>query len=208
MKSQSRESAVKKGSMRAASSLLLLFFLFPCFILAQAFTPSTGVRDSSLILKDSLFLPLTFESRDFALPADTVAVRQTKSAGKAVLLSALLPGLGQIYTRSYWKLPIIWGLGGYYIYGWIKNNNRYHDYRDQYLNSINPSNPQGNLEVKNIRDFYRNQRDSFAWYFGILYLANLVDAYVTASLYDFDVGDDLSLQVGQEGQLLTLRWRW
>jgi hypothetical protein len=161
-----------------------------------------------LILRKSLLLPGSFGSADFASVSDTVSIRQTKSAGKAVLLSALLPGLGQIYTKSYWKLPIIWGLGGYYIYGWIKNNNRYRDYRDQYLSSINPSNPQGDLEVKNIRDFYSNQRDSFAWYFGILYLANLVDAYVTASLYDFDVGDDLSLHVGQEGQLLTLRWRW
>jgi hypothetical protein len=177
-------------------------------MVAQPLTTSPGVSDTNLIPQDLLLLPATLDSKDFAFPSDTVALRQTKSAGKAVLLSALLPGLGQIYTKSYWKLPIIWGLGGYYIYGWFKNNNRYHDYRDQYLNSINPSNPQGNLEVKNIRDFYRNQRDSFAWYFGILYLANLVDAYVTASLYDFDVSDDLSLQIGQNGQMLTLRWGW
>jgi len=208
MKSLSCGFVVIRSLTGAASSLFLPLFLFPLCTVAQPLTTSPGVSDSNSILRDSLFLTVTFGSSDFILPADTVGLRQTKSAGKAVLLSALLPGLGQIYTKSYWKLPIIWGLGGYYIYGWFKNNNRYHDYRDQYLNSINPSNPQGNLEVKNIRDFYRNQRDSFAWYFGILYLANLVDAYVTASLYDFDVSDDLSLQIGQNGQVLTLQWGW
>jgi hypothetical protein len=149
----------------------------------------------------------TFRSlSDVAVSPETVSVRQTKSAGRAVLFSAVLPGLGQIYTKSYWKLPIIWGLGGYYIYGWITNNNRYHDFQDQYRKSLESS-TEGDLQTKNLRDFYHNQRDSYAWYFGILYLANLVDAYVTASLYDFDVSDDLSLHIGSEGQVLTLRWR-
>ncbi len=125
-----------------------------------------------------------------------------------MLFSAALPGLGQIYTKSYWKLPIIWGLGGYYVREWIRNNNRYRDYRDQYSRSITPSNPSGDLQTKAFRDFYRNQRDSFAWYFGILYLANIVDAYVSASLYEFDVSDDLSFGIGESGQVLTLRWRW
>jgi hypothetical protein len=194
--------------MRIAPCLFLLFLLSNCCTLAQPASSSPRVSDSSLIWKESTFLPVSFGLGDLALPAETVSVRQTKSAGKAVLFSALVPGLGQIYTKSYWKLPIIWGLGGYYIYEWLKNNNHYRDYRDQYLNSINPSNPQGNLEVKDIRDFYRDQRDAFAWYLGVLYLANLVDAYVTASLYEFDVSDDLSLQIGQDGQMLTLRWRW
>lgn len=198
---------VAKVPMRAVFSLFLLLFLFTCCIVAQSISSPPSASDSSLILRKSLLLPGSFGSADIAPVSDTISIRQTKSAGKAVLLSALLPGLGQIYTKSYWKLPIIWGLGGYYIYGWITNNNRYRDYRDQYLQSLGSS-AEGDLEIRNLRDFYRNQRDSYAWYFGILYLANLVDAYVTASLYDFDVGDDLSLQVGHEGQLLTLRWRW
>jgi hypothetical protein len=149
----------------------------------------------------------TFRSlSDVAVSPETVSVRQTKSPGRAVLFSTVLPGLGQIYTKSYWKLPIIWGLGGYYIHGWITNNNRYHDFQDQYKRSLESS-TEGDLQIKNLRDFYHNQRDSYAWYFGILYLANLVDAYVTASLYDFDVSDDLSLHIGSEGQVLTLRWR-
>ena len=198
-----------KALMRTTllSSFLLLFILTSS-ICAQPTPQSAGSKDT--LLPAQLFEPLrSFSaSKEFSALLDTTAIRTPKSPGKAILLSALMPGLGQIYTKSYWKLPIIWGLGGYYVQGWIKNNNRYREFRDQYLESISPSNPQGNLQTKNFRDFYRNQRDSYAWYFGILYLANLVDAYVTASLYEFDVSDDLSVEVGRSGQVVTVRWRW
>ena len=166
------------------------------------------MRDASLASQDTQSVRDLIVMKEFTFSLDTSSVRELKSPGKATLLSALLPGLGQIYTKSYWKLPIIWSLGGYYIHEWIKNNNRYRDFRDQYLRSIIPSEPQGDLQVKNLRDFYRNQRDSFAWYFGILYLANIVDAYVSASLYEFDVSDDLSVKVGNSGRVLTLQWKF
>jgi len=194
--------------MKTASCLFLLILVSTFCVSAQQMSQAVRVTDSSLVFDESKCRSTVFGLRDLASPAETVSVHQTKSATKAVLLSALLPGLGQIYTKSYWTLPIIWGLGVYYVHEWIKNNNQYSDYRDQYLNSINPSNPSGDLEIKNLRDFYRDQRDSYAVYFGIVYLANLVHAFVAASLYDFDVSDDLSLQVGHGGQMLTLRWRW
>jgi hypothetical protein len=186
--------------------VILLLSLFPSLIQSQPASVSQSRSDSSS--SSAQFRSYaTFRSlSDIAAPPETVSVRQTKSPGRAVLFSAVLPGLGQIYTKSYWKLPIIWGLGGYYIHGWITNNNRYHDFQDQYKQSLQSS-AEGDLQIKNLRDFYHSQRDSYAWYFGILYLANLIDAYVTASLYDFDVSDDLSLHVGSDGQVLTLRWR-
>jgi hypothetical protein len=167
--------------------------------------PIQGV-DSLLAATPGLAYVRFFQQTEAAQP-ETTAVRDTKSPGKAVLFSAVLPGLGQIYTKSYWKLPIIWGLGGYYIHEWTKYNNRYRDYRDQYKKSLESSS-QGDLQIRNLRDFYRSARDSFAWYFGILYLANLVDAYVSASLYEFDVSDDLSVRVGESGRVVTLRWRF
>ena len=51
--------------------------------------------------------------------------------------------------------------------------------------------PGGNDNYLLNRDFYRNERDSFAWYLGALYFLNLVDAYVGANLYDFDVSPEL-----------------
>ncbi|OLD79617.1 MAG: hypothetical protein AUI33_02560 [Ignavibacteria bacterium 13_1_40CM_2_61_4] len=103
-----------------------------------------------------------------------------------------MPGLGQIYNQTYWKVPLIWGLGGYWIYEWIHLNDNYKDFRAQYSNSITPANQAGDHLLLTLRDFYRDERDKFAWYLGALYLLNLVDAYVGASLYDFDVSPDLT----------------
>jgi hypothetical protein len=119
----------------------------------------------------------------------------TKSPAMAVGLSAVLPGAGQFYNESYWKVPIVMGLGGYFVYEWIKNDNLAQDYRDLYEASKTPEDPDGNTQYLAIRDFYKDQRDTFTWYFAILYVANLLDAYVDANLYDFDVGDDLTLRV-------------
>jgi hypothetical protein len=108
-------------------------------------------------------------------------------------MSAVLPGSGQIYNEDYWKAPVIWGLGGYWIYEWVKLNNSYKDYRDQYDQSLIAAPPNGDARTKEIRDFYHDERDKFAWFLGALYMVNLVDAYVGAHLYDFDVSGDLGL---------------
>lgn len=113
-----------------------------------------------------------------------------KSPLKAVLLSAVLPGAGQFYNESYWKIPIIAGLVGYFGYEYIRQNNLYKDYRDDYTVSQTPENPAGDLNLKTLREFYRNQRDDFVWYFLIIYTVNLVDAYVGAQLFDFDVREE------------------
>src|ERR1035437_6450972 len=73
---------------------------------------------------------------------DTSFVMQ-KSAWGAVLRSAVIPGLGQIYNQSYWKAPIVWGIGAWLVYNWIQNNKSYKIYRDQFLKypSNNPQDP-------------------------------------------------------------------
>ncbi|MBI4546798.1 MAG: hypothetical protein HY707_02375 [Ignavibacteriae bacterium] len=115
-----------------------------------------------------------------------------KNAWLAVGFSAVLPGSGQIYNEDYWKVPLIWGLGGYYVYEWVRLNNRYKDFRDQFNTSVQQRPPFGDDRFLRLRDFYRDERDKFAWYLGLLYFLNLVDAYVGANLYDFDVSPDLS----------------
>ena len=123
-------------------------------------------------------------------------------------LSAALPGLGQIYNRSYWKVPVIWGLSGYWIYEWLKLNKDYKDYAGQYTRSIPVAPPAGDGRLLGLRDFYRDERDKFAWYLGALYFLNLVDAYVSAQLYDFDVSPDLGLDGRMTPRVsATIRWR-
>jgi len=142
----------------------------------------------------------SFELKEFLLQdsivkKDTVTYtfKMTRTPMMAVLYSAILPGLGQFYNKSYWKIPIIGLAGGYFVYEIIKNNNSYIDYRDFYANSQTPISPGGDQRLKILRDFYRDQRDQFYLYAGLVYLINIVDAYVDAHLFDFDVSDRIQL---------------
>jgi hypothetical protein len=115
-------------------------------------------------------------------PSDTGFVMQ-KSPWGAVARSAIIPGLGQFYNESYWKIPVIWGVGALFISGWVYNNNLYKDYKNLFIET-------GNNNYLSYRDFYRDQRDNFTIYLVLLYILNLVDAYVDAHLYDFNVEED------------------
>ncbi|HEX2962586.1 MAG TPA: DUF5683 domain-containing protein [Ignavibacteriales bacterium] len=152
------------------------------------------------IIKIFLFLLLmsaagysqTADTSNATTPAkkDTLVYRMHKSPLRAVLRSAILPGLGQIYNESYWKVPVVWGFLGYYGYEWVRQNNNYHTYATQYKDAL-AGLRQGNAEsYKRVRDFYRDQRDLFAIYMGIAYALNLLDAYVDAQLFDFSVDED------------------
>lgn len=114
--------------------------------------------------------------------SDTVFV-MTKSPWGAVLRSAVIPGLGQIYNESYIKAGIVWGLSGWLVYNWIINNDDYKRYQKLYESE--------NLSIyRQYRNLYRDQRDLFAIYIGLTYVLNLVDAYVDAQLFDFSVKED------------------
>lgn len=123
----------------------------------------------------------------------SVVLKKTKSTTTAMLLSAVLPGAGQLYNESYWKIPVILGLGGYWGYEWIQINNEYKNYRKLYSESLIKISPAGNYRYKTIRDFYKSERGRFAWYLGVLYFVNILDAYVDASLFEFSVDDNLSV---------------
>jgi hypothetical protein len=133
-----------------------------------------------------------------------------KSPAVAMLCSAVVPGAGQFYNQSYWKVPVVLGLGLYFASTWLDQNRRTRDFREKYAASLLPDASAYDVansgNYKNEREFYKEQRDTFAWYFVILYLVNIADAYVDASLFDFDVGTDLSLRLlpGAPGPVNTL----
>ncbi len=186
------------------------FFILACLLLftltgTYAFTQDKPDFETGLPAgKEELRLYLL---KDTIYKKDTsYKFTMTRSPSKAMLYSALLPGAGQFYNESYWKIPIIWGVGGYFVYEIINNNNKYIDYRDLYANSQTEANPNGDLRYKNLREFYRDQRDQFYLYAGLVYLINLVDAYVDAHLFDFDVSDKIKIQgVKGSNSLMNLK---
>jgi hypothetical protein len=133
--------------------------------------------------------------------------RMKKSPLLAVLLSAVLPGAGQFYNESYWKVPIFIGLTVYLGYEYYDNNKTYRNYRDQYEASQNLYPPYGDLSLLSLREFYRNQRDDFFWYFIIVYVLNMVDAYIDAHLFDFNVSEDKIEGLGLNDKKYNLNFK-
>ena len=138
----------------------------------------------------------------------------TPVPGKATWAGIVFPGGGQIYNHKYWKLPIVYGgfLGCAYALNW--NNQMYSDYSQAYLDIMDddPSTasyedflpPRYNVEAnrdylervfKNRKDNYRRQRDLSIFCFIGVYLISVIDAYVDAELSNFDISEDLSVQV-------------
>ena len=137
------------------------------------------------------------------------------SPTRAVWMSALFPGLGQVYNRRYWKLPIIVGgyLGLAYATSW--NNTMLSDYQRAYLDIMDndpstnsymdffpPTTQESDLDktwltnvLKSRKDFYRRNRDLCIISMVGVYLLAMVDAYVDASLSHFDITPDLSIDV-------------
>lgn len=138
------------------------------------------------------------------------------SPTKALIYSAIFPGLGQAYNRKYWKLPIVYG--GFFgvVYG-ISWNGRYagdysRAYKDLVLGTgtswtnLSPYTKEeldGNQSLKDReiarfkrqKDTFRRNRD-LAIIVGVgLYALCMIDAYVDAQLYHFDISDDLSMNV-------------
>ena len=119
--------------------------------------------------------------------------KSIKSPALATVFSALVPGSGQIYAERYWTLPLIWGFGYWFVRQYISTDRKYDEWRAKYSESLTlgTSGPSGDAYAKYVRDFYRDQRDGFAFYLALTYVLNIVDAYVGASLYNFDVSGDL-----------------
>ncbi|MBX2841645.1 MAG: hypothetical protein KTR26_07720 [Flammeovirgaceae bacterium] len=176
------------GYNNPKSVILLSFLLFSCAgtILAQEETDSTGT------ILDSLDLSLLNQKKELNPPS------------KAALMGATIPGLGQVYNKKYWKVPIVYG--GFVIFASLIdfNNVRYIAYRDALavrsdsdssndndFDDFIPINTQTD-QLRRGRDLFRRNRDfniilTFMWY-GL----TIADATVDAHLGAFNVSDDLA----------------
>ncbi len=147
---------------------IVKIFAFLIIISSAVYSQQDSLNTPSLQTNDSVFV-------------------MSKSPWGAVLRSAIIPGWGQFYNESYLKIPIIWGLGFWLGYEWKQYNDLYIYYRNRYIQT-------DNKDDKTNRTFYRDQRDLFTVYMVITYIANLVDAYVDANLFDFNVSENTLTQ--------------
>ena len=156
------------------------------------------------------------EMRDSAELADYGKQRVMKiDPNRALWLSMLCPGLGQVYNRRYWKLPIVVGgfVGMGYAISW--NNKMLKDYTKAYSDimdndpntksymdfypptvsesDIDPEYLKKTLKAK--KDFFRRNRDLCVIGIAGVYLICLVDAYADAAMSKFDISDDLSMKI-------------
>lgn len=195
---------------------------------------SKELPDSILLARQPLELPTDVVSEEFTtegdslrvIAADTIPVHNyddwvlrpvefQPNPTRAVWLSALFPGLGQIYNRRYWKLPIV--VGGYMglIYATSWNNTMLEDYTrayadimdndpstKSYMDFFPPNVKEENLDkawltstLKNKKDYFRRNRDLCVICMVGVYLLAMVDAYVDASLSHFDISPDLTMDV-------------
>lgn len=183
-------------------SLIFTVVLLNNVSMAQTFKKSDGMNSINSYEAKEFFLQDSIVKKD----TTTYTFKMTRTPMKAVLYSALLPGLGQFYNKSYWKIPIIGVVSGYFVYEIIKNNNSYLDYKSSYANSQTSVSPGGDQRLKILRDFYRDQRDQFYLYAAMVYLINIFDAYVDAHLFDFDVSDRIQLGgLKSSSKLLNLK---
>tara|TARA_B100001741_G_scaffold310567_1_gene310065 strand:- start:2895 stop:3377 length:483 start_codon:yes stop_codon:yes gene_type:complete len=125
-------------------------------------------------------------------------IQKEKSPKKAALYSAILPGAGQVYTKKYWKVPIVYGGIVTSFYFINENNSKYIEYREAALLSNETGENQlgyNYSELKTLKEYYRRNRDVSYFIFVGVYILNIVDASVNAHLFSFDVSDDISMNI-------------
>ena len=121
--------------------------------------------------------------------------------GKAALFSAIVPGLGQIYNKKYWKVPIVYA--GFVTLGYMVqwNTKNYKIWRQAFIDydSSNYVSPVGfpieKESVKSGKDFYKRQRELAIIASVGFYVLQIIDATVDGYLFSWSVGKDLSLKL-------------
>jgi len=148
----------------------------------------------------------TAKAQTDSIPRETPdsILEKQHSATKASIMSACLPGLGQIYNHKLWKVPIIYAGFGVMAYLIVFNTNYYMDYKCAYIESIN-GDKNGNYaylvnrytsnELASAREYYRRNLEITCLVSALWYILNILDATVDAHLYTFNINKTLSMKI-------------
>lgn len=211
---------------------IIIYILLTCYA-SIGFAQTDAVMDSTEWIATRSIQP-KHQSEPLVVYADSMPLTQKEidrlfwkpDPLRAVWLGAIVPGLGQIYNRSYWKVPIVYGGFMGCIYGITWTNNQYISYKNAYRDiyydindgtiSDDPNKsyiailPEGYTiermggasayrdRLKEWQNKSRRNRDLSIAATVIVYALTLIDAYVDAQLFDFDISTDLSLNVSPQ----------
>jgi len=189
----------------------IFFFAFAASRLsAQNIVGDTVTKDTINTGAVNLYLSSDKTINSKSKLTDSVKVK-LHSPKKAAWMSAVLPGLGQIYNKKYWKLPVIYvgfGVIGYLGYNYYTKFNKY---KDTYLvrsgldstsRDYFPEILSKDLLYENW-NYYRRNFELTCIVGSLFYILNIIDASVDGHLYKFDISDDLSLKIEPDMNSLT-----
>ncbi len=196
-------------------SLFFILFILSSFILFAQEDTTKPAKAVKPLFKDSSSILLKNSATKVIIDTAGKSTKLKHDPRKATFRSAVLPGWGQIYNREYWKLPIVYGALAIPASLYVYNNSYYHRmkfayealYASTYLNNdamladVNPKvkTKDGELFTLSTYQSYRNSfkrnKDYSLLWFLILWGVNVADATVFGHLKEFDVSDDLSLEI-------------
>jgi len=167
------------------SKLFFLFFFLLTFYVGTAQNDSLSVEGNSTNKKE-------LKEKEYK-PYNPLA------PAKAAFYSAVLPGLGQAYNGSYWKIPIAYAGLGTGIYFYLKNDEQYDKYRDAYKDRLAGRTDQFKDRITTdglirAQEFYQKNKEISILVTVGVYILNIVDANVEAHLQQFNVNEDLTFQ--------------
>ena len=178
-------------------------------------TPELDALQTRMIRSNTrrqIYLGITIASYIYFIGDAAVSYKtnDVSDVKKATTLACIFPGAGQIYNKSYWKVPFVIGGFASMIYCIDWNNRGYQRFKKAYAlladYDKNPDKyPDGPTDefhgrysadfIRNLRNNYRRNRDLCIIVSGALYVLQIVDAHVDAHLKDYDISDDLSMNL-------------
>jgi len=199
--------------------IVLVLFLIPYTAQAETIFADSTIKSDTLKISSLKTTQIKAIVNKAEHIHDSLTLKPFKpNPLKVVWMGAIIPGYGQIMNKKYWKLPIVYGgfLGCAYAITW--NSTIYESYKTAYrdiidndpaTNSFLDILPKGITSIdspyiggkaaytstlKFKQDNFRRYRDLSIIVSVAYYALTIVDAYVDAQLYDFDITPDLSLR--------------
>ncbi len=191
--------------MRRQYVLLVIFLAFG-ILEADAQNDTAAIKQAP----DTITAKPALLAADSLMKSATDTSKKRSPASTAALLSAILPGAGQVYNKKYWKLPIVYGVLAIPTYTFIDNlqwfnktrfafniasardTARYKEVDPKLLYMVENG---YTSSLQNYRNDFRRNVDYSVLVFMLIWGLNVVDATVDAHLKDFNITNDLSLQV-------------